>query len=286
VPPPRRENSAVDTLVDALRHDIMIGTLRPGQRIDLDEWADRMGASRTPVRLALERLETEGFVKLSGRRGATIIDVTVGHIEDVLSTRLVLDSALGRAGARNLTGQDLNTLRSHLDRIEAIKLPEEHALMVEPALGFHVHLYQAAGAAMMFRLAMQSVHHTNVFLSSMWFTNRRIAYVGREHFRQLYQACQAREFDRVERLLRDYRIDMAGVILQDRVRTDALHILPGVLSHAEFRRLQAIVDQGEDPGAPTHPTAAKPKSTSVSGRATKSAGNRDLRHKARGASRT
>ena len=73
--PPRRENSAVDTLVEALRHDIMTGTLKSGQRIDLDEWAERVGASRTPVRLALERLETEGFVKLSGRRGAIIIDV-------------------------------------------------------------------------------------------------------------------------------------------------------------------------------------------------------------------
>jgi DNA-binding GntR family transcriptional regulator len=286
MPPPRRENSAVDTLVDALRHDIMTGTLKSGQRIDLDEWAERMEASRTPVRLALERLETEGFVKLSGRRGATIIDVTVTHIEDVLSTRLVLDSALGRAGARNLTAHDLDLLRSLLERIEALKLPEDHAQMVEPALGFHAQLYRAAGAAMMFRLEMQSVHHTNVFLSSMWFTNRRIAFVGREHFRQLHQACEARDPDRVERLIRDYRIDMAGVILQDRVRTDRLHILPGVLSPAEFRRLQAIVDHGEDPGAPTHQATTKPTSTGPGDRATKSAANRDLRHKARGATRS
>ena len=285
MPPPRRENSAVDTLVDALRYDIMTGTLKPGQRIDLDEWADRMEASRTPVRLALERLETEGFVKLSGRRGATIIDVTVSHIEDVLATRLVLDSALGRAGA-NLTADDLVTLRSFLERIEALTLPEEHAQMVEPALGFHAYLYQAAGAAMMFRLEMQSVHHTNVFLSSMWFTNRRIAYVGREHFRQLFKACEAKDPDRVERLVRDYRIDMAGVILQDRVRTDVLHILPGVLSQAEFRRLQEIVDEGADPGAPTHLATAKPTSTSMGGRATKSASNRDLRYKTRGAARS
>jgi DNA-binding GntR family transcriptional regulator len=286
VPPPRRENSAVDTLVDALRHDIMTGTLKSGQRIDLDEWAQRMQASRTPVRLALERLETEGFVKLSGRRGATIIDVTVTHIEDVLATRLVLDSALGRAAARNLSAGDLEVLRSHLERIEALKLPEDHAQMVEPALGFHAHLYRAAGAAMMYRLEMQSVHHTNVFLSSMWFTNRRIAFVGREHFRQLYHACETRDPDRVERLIRDYRIDMAGVILQDRVRTDVLHILPGVLSPAELRRLQAIVDHGEDPGTPTHPATTKPTSTASSARATKPASNRDLRYKTRGAARS
>jgi DNA-binding GntR family transcriptional regulator len=254
--PPRRENSTVDALVEALRDDIMTGTLKPGQRVDQDEWAERMGASRTPVRLALERLETEGFVKLSGRRGAIIIDVTVTHIEDVLSTRLVLDAALGRTGARNLDAAGLETLHSILQEIEAVELPENHAGMVDPAQRFHGRLYQAANAPMMYRLVMQSVHHTNAFLSSLWFTNRRIAYVGKVYFAELYKACHAKDLDRVERLIRDYRIDMSGVILQDRIRTDELHILPGVLTQAEFRRLQAIVDDGQDPGGPADDSTA------------------------------
>jgi DNA-binding GntR family transcriptional regulator len=250
MPPPRRQNSAVDALVEALRHDIRSGNLRPGQRIDLDEWGEGMGASRTPVRLALERLEAEGFVKLSGRRGATIIDVTLTHIEDVLCTRLVLDAALGRVGAKNMTQEDLDALHSLLEQIEAIKLPEEHAKMVDPAQRFHAQLFHAAGAPMMHRLAMQSVHHTDVFLSSMWFTNRRIADVGKAYFAQLYGACEARDIDRVGDLIRGYRVDMAGVVLQDRVRTEDLHILPGVLTTAEFLQLRRIVDDGHDPLGP------------------------------------
>ncbi|MGO8859675.1 MAG: GntR family transcriptional regulator [Acidimicrobiales bacterium] len=250
MPPPRRQNSAVDALVEALRRDIRSGSLRPGQRIDLDEWGEGMGASRTPVRLALERLEAEGFVKLSGRRGATIIDVTLAHIEDVLCTRLVLDAALGRVGARNMTQQDLDALRSLLQQIEAIKLPEDHAKMVDPAQRFHAQLFQAAGAPMMHRLAMQSVHHTDVFLSSMWFTNRRIADVGKAYFAELCHACETRDVDRVGDLIRGYRVDMAGVVLQDRVRTEDLRILPGVLTNAEFQQLQRIVDDGHDPVGP------------------------------------
>lgn len=266
MPPPRRENSTVDALVEALRHDIMTGTLKPGQRVDLDEWGERVGASRTPVRQALERLETEGFVKLSGRRGATIIEVTLTHIEDVLSTRLVLDATLGRAGARNLEEKDFQILASLLADIEAIQLPEQHAQMVGPALAFHSFLYQAAGAPMMQRLATQTVHHTNVFLSSMWFSNRRIAYVGKTHFKQLYAACLEKDIDRVERLIREYRIDMAGVILQDRVRTAELRILPGVLTEPEFLRLQAIVDDGEDPlGSTDAPTAIKSRRVASAG---------------------
>jgi DNA-binding GntR family transcriptional regulator len=251
MPPPRRENSTVDALLSALRHDITSGTLKPGQRLDLDEWGERMGASRTPVRQALERLEAEGFVKLSGRRGATIIEVTLTHIEDVLSTRLVLDSALGRAGTRNLEEDDLDVLADLLAAINRIVLPGQHTQMVEPALDFHTYLYRAAGAAMMLRLAMQTVHHTNVFLSSVWFSNRRIAYVGKTHFKELYVACQLKDLDRVELLIREYRIDMAGVILRGRARTEELQVLPGVLTGDEFCRLRAIVDDGQDPLGPS-----------------------------------
>jgi DNA-binding GntR family transcriptional regulator len=243
---PRRENSVVDALVDELRHDIMTGKLRPGQRIDQDEWAERMGASRTPVRSALERLETEGFVQLAGRRGANIIDVTITHVEDVLATRLVLDAVLGRVAASNLDREDLDYLHSLLVQIEAVKLPEGHAEIVDPAQHFHTRLYEAARAPMMSRLVMQSVHHTNVFLSGMWFTNRRIAYVGKAYFSELYKALEAKDLDRVEGLIREWRVDMAAVILQDRVRTDELRILPSVLTPSELRRLRAIVDDGSD----------------------------------------
>jgi DNA-binding GntR family transcriptional regulator len=237
--------------VDELRHDIMTGALRQGQRIDQDAWAERVGASRTPVRSALERLETEGFVKLSGRRGANIIELTITDIEDVLSTRLILDAALGRTAALDLDKATLDELRSILEQINAVKLPDDHAQMVEPTQRFHARLFQAAGASMMYRLENQSVQHTNVFLSNMWFRNRQIAYVGKAYFTELYKACEAHDPDRVEHLIREYRIDMAGVILQDRIRTEELRILPGVLTPAELRRLAKIVDDGQDPTGPS-----------------------------------
>src|SRR5262249_48634814 len=135
--------------------------------------------------------------------------------------------------------------------------PEDHAQMVEPAQHFHMTLYDAAAAPMMHRLETQAVHHTNVFLSSMWFTNRRIAYVGKAYFSELYAACEAKDLDRVERLVRDYRIDMAGVVLQDRVRTSELRILPHVLDTSEFSRLRAIVDEGQDPVGPDPDSMAR-----------------------------
>jgi DNA-binding GntR family transcriptional regulator len=249
--PVKRDKSAVDALVEAIRGDLMTGALGPGQRIDQDGWAERMGVSRTPVRLALERLESEGFVRLLPRRGAVVTEMTTRYVEDVLSTRLVLEASLTRAGVRNLTEEDLGALRAIVQQIEAVDLPEGHAGLVGPTHLFHTRLYEAAEAPIMNRFALQVTDHTHVFLTRFWYANRRIAQVTQRYFSELYDACAARDLDRAERLVRDQRIDLAGVILQDRVRMHELRTLPGVLTEPELERLAAIIDEGREPLGPS-----------------------------------
>ena len=243
---PRRENSVVDALVDELRHDIMTEKATSGTE-DRPGRVGRANGSQPDARAVGARaLGNRGLCPTCRAPGANIIDVTITHVEDVLATRLVLDAVLGRVAASNLDREDLDYLHSLLVQIEAVKLPEGHAEIVDPAQHFHTRLDEAAGAPMMSRLVMQSVHHTNVFLSGMWFTNRRIAYVGKAYFSELYKALEAKDLDRVEGLIREWRVDMAAVILQDRVRTDELRILPSVLTPSELRRLRAIIDDGYD----------------------------------------
>ena len=48
-------------------HAIDIGTYRPGDRLVESELADRFGVSRTPIREALQRLETQSLLSRDGR---------------------------------------------------------------------------------------------------------------------------------------------------------------------------------------------------------------------------
>jgi DNA-binding GntR family transcriptional regulator len=255
--PVQQKANSVDALVEAIREDIMTGVLGPGQHVSQDGFAERMHVSRTPVRLALERLEAEGFVRLLPRRGAVITEMTVTHLEDVLSSRLLLESGLGRAAARNLTDDDLRTLAAIAKKIDAVVLPEGHPDLVEPSHQFNVCLYQAANAPMMNRLAMQVVDHAHLFLNRYWYAKRRLAQVTKLYYAELFKACKARDPERVERLMRDHRIDVAGVILQDRVRTPELRVFPGILSPAEFARLSTIVDDGGEPLGPARTSGGR-----------------------------
>jgi DNA-binding GntR family transcriptional regulator len=68
--------SLADSVYRRLRREVLDGTLAPGSRLVEVEIGERMTASRTPVREALRRLESDGFVQ---RRGARLVTTPAGR---------------------------------------------------------------------------------------------------------------------------------------------------------------------------------------------------------------
>ncbi len=60
-----------------LRTMILSGSMRPGERLISQQIADQIGASRTPVREALARLETSGLVTRLDRWGYALRQITL-----------------------------------------------------------------------------------------------------------------------------------------------------------------------------------------------------------------
>ena len=58
----------VDGITERLRQAIITGTIRPGERIRVADLERKFGVSHIPIREALRRLQSEGFVEISPRR--------------------------------------------------------------------------------------------------------------------------------------------------------------------------------------------------------------------------
>ena len=77
-----------ETVYEHLRTLMSQGRLRPGSDLDLNTLAREIGISRTPLRDALLRLESEGFVEIHNRKGVRIVELTldrIRHIYEILS---------------------------------------------------------------------------------------------------------------------------------------------------------------------------------------------------------
>ena len=83
---------------DALRREILLGTLCLGQELRQDEIAERFEVSRIPVREALQTLAAEGLVELRTHQKALVRKYSAKEIEDIFLVRSLLEPRAVRLG--------------------------------------------------------------------------------------------------------------------------------------------------------------------------------------------
>ena len=99
------------------------GIYRPGARLVESELAERFGVSRTPIREALQRLETQGMLSRDGR---SLIVASLDHnqLAELYMVRAELEGLAARLAARHATDEEIRVLGD--------MVAEDHALKDNP----------------------------------------------------------------------------------------------------------------------------------------------------------
>ena len=141
----------------ALRELILGGELTPGTRIAELWLVERLGVSRTPVRLALVRLAEEGLLDALPSGGYVAKDFSESDIIDAIELRGTLEGLAARLAAERGAGSALMAeARGVLARIDvALAMPalteETFAIYEHENARFHVLLAEMAGSALVAR---------------------------------------------------------------------------------------------------------------------------------------
>lgn len=101
------QRHAYQLILDA----IDVGIYRPGDRLVESELAERFGVSRTPVREALQRLETQSLLTRDGR---SLIVASLDHnqLAELYAVRSELEGLAARLAARHATPEEVRVLRT------------------------------------------------------------------------------------------------------------------------------------------------------------------------------
>src|ERR1700688_4087771 len=95
-----------------LREMVIDGHFRPGERIKEIPLVSKLGVSRIPLRLALERLSHEGLIEVRPTRGFVVQQFSTTDIYDAIELRGSLEGTAARLAAERLRdGGDLGPLR-------------------------------------------------------------------------------------------------------------------------------------------------------------------------------
>ena len=194
-----------------LREAILRGELRPGDRIRQEEVAERLGASRLPVREALRILEAEGLTEHEANKGARVPRLSPHEVEMTYRMRERLEPLALVQSLDHLTGEELARATEIQDRIEE---NDDLDRFLELDRDFHMLTYTGCTLdplmSMVTRLWNSTQHYRRAFVAlsgpgRMWVVNA-------EH-RLILDAVERRDAVDAERYLaghiRRTRIELA-----------------------------------------------------------------------------
>ncbi len=139
------EKSLAARVSEAVRMAIVSGEFEPGRLYSVNDLANQLGVSRTPVREAIIRLSAAGMVRFERGRGIRILEITAKDLEEIFILRLLLEVPAARH-AVSLMGMDqIETLKIHLEAMRSAALRGDEHAMMESDRSFHCALLAPAG---------------------------------------------------------------------------------------------------------------------------------------------
>lgn len=212
---------SISARTEAVLRDMLLrGEFKPGQRVNEVKTANALGISRGPLREALQRLASEGLVRLVSHRGAFVPDFSVEQVHELWELREALETMGGRLAAQRRSDDDVQELHSMLHQTEATLT----ANSTEPyprELDFHQRVLILSGNQMLIDRAREvfSLLHLARARSASSPARARAAF--REHLA-------------VTRAIEDRNVDAAGNEMR-------AHLL------ASLAHVQALVEAGANP---------------------------------------
>ena len=129
--------SLTERIYATLLEAIQSLALTPGEYYTVQDLADQLGVSRTPLSTALRRLEQDGLVTVAPYKGVYVLPILARDVEEILELRILLESHAARKAAELLTMDELTGAEQALQQMEAA---HAHAEPVESAeIGHDLH---------------------------------------------------------------------------------------------------------------------------------------------------
>lgn len=128
----------------ALEDDIATGRIKPGQRLDETDLAERFGVSRTPIREALIQLAGSGMVELRPRRGAYVTLLGAREILEAFELMAELEAICARFAARRMTADDHERLIEAQQKCRIARDQNDIDAYYHANAEFHSAIYRAS----------------------------------------------------------------------------------------------------------------------------------------------
>lgn len=192
---------------------IDVGVFKPGERLVESDLADRFGVSRTPIREALQRLETQSLLERDGR---SLIVASLNHnqMSELYVVRRELEGLAARLAARHATNEEVKVLRSMVRADDA--LINDSAALARANRRFHTQIHLASHNRYLVQ-QLDLVHRTMALMATTSLAAQGRGEIAQGEHSGIVTAIENRDEDAAEQALKDH----ISVAFMTRLEQDA-----------------------------------------------------------------
>ena len=193
---------------------IDVGVFKPGDRLVESDLADRFGVSRTPIREALQRLETQNLLTRDGR---SLIVASLSHNEmaELYAVRSELEGLAARLAAQHASAEEVLVLREMVQ--EDRKLTDDPSALSRANRRFHKQIHLASHNRFLVR-QLDLVHRSMALMATTSLAAEGRGEVAMEEHNAIVEAIAAGDQDGAQQALRDH----ISVAFVTRLKLDSL----------------------------------------------------------------
>jgi len=139
---PIKSATVQEQVYEELLQAIISGRIKPGEKITIESTAKLLQVSLMPVRVALQKLETGGFVTIGKNRRIMVNQLTPSGLKEIMELRLLVECYAAKKGCQ-LGGKEAADELERLNR-ECNQAPDSDSY-IEANRKFHSSIYRRAG---------------------------------------------------------------------------------------------------------------------------------------------
>lgn len=192
---------------------IDVGVFRPGDRLVESDLADRFGVSRTPIREALQRLETQSLLERDGR---SLIVASLDHnqMAELYVVRRELEGLAAALAARHATEEEIQVLRDMVSADDA--LTDQPIELAKANRRFHQQIHLASHNRYLVQ-QLDLVHRSMALMATTSLAAEGRGRIAQSEHKAIVDAIAARDEEAAGRALKDH----ISVAFTTRLKQDA-----------------------------------------------------------------
>lgn len=208
-------SSLADLAYQALKEAILKMDYSAEGRLDERELAENLKVSRTPLRDAIRRLVSEGFLRVEPRKGVFVVRKTRQEIIEILYVRAALEGMAAKLCIRNLSDDDVVRMKRMFESFTPENVESRVQEFSEANVQFHEFILKLCNCQMLQEMATNIYDHMRMVRMHTILAEGRAVKAISEHL-SIIEAIEQRDGEMAELRMRHHIEDLARFVEQTR----------------------------------------------------------------------